>query len=505
MAPLQHHFELKGWSEVLVVVRFWIIQGMCVIVGSGPLLRGMGGRQVSTRLAGQARHRRRARRLRHPGGPGAARARRRRHRRQRRRRRARRARRPPSWRRWASPCASATAATLPEGTELVVTAPGWKPDKPLFAAAAEAACRSGATSSWPGGCAGPDAAPWLARHRHQRQDHDRPDARLDPEGGGPAHGRRRQHRRLAARRGPRRRAVRRPRRRTVQLPAALGALACAPTPPPCSTSPPTTSTGTAPWRRTPPTRAGSTRAIRSPASTTSPTRPPRTWCARRTSRRAAGPSASPSARPGPSQLGVVDGILVDRAFVENRQKHAQELAEVSDVNPPAPHNIANALAAAALARAFGVPARGRTRRAARLPPRRPPHRARRRRGRGRVRRRLQGHQHPRRARPRWRPTSRSCGSRAASPRAPTFDELVAEVGEAAARRRADRRRPRADPRSPRATRPGGPGRRPRPDRHWGDARGGPGGARGSPGRGRHGAAGPGLRLDGHVRQLQQAR
>ncbi|MFJ8092123.1 UDP-N-acetylmuramoyl-L-alanine--D-glutamate ligase [Streptomyces griseofuscus] len=60
--------------------------------------------------------------------------------------------------------------------------------------------------------------------------------------------------------------------------------------------------------------------------------------------------------PGPSQLGVVDGILVDRAFVENRQKNAQELAEVSDVRPPAPHNIANALAAAALARAFGVPA-----------------------------------------------------------------------------------------------------------------------------------------------------
>ncbi|WLQ38055.1 UDP-N-acetylmuramoyl-L-alanine--D-glutamate ligase [Streptomyces castrisilvae] len=58
--------------------------------------------------------------------------------------------------------------------------------------------------------------------------------------------------------------------------------------------------------------------------------------------------------PGPSQLGVVDGILVDRAFVANRQKQAQELAEVADVNPPAPHNIANALAAAALARAFGV-------------------------------------------------------------------------------------------------------------------------------------------------------
>ncbi|MGI5399611.1 UDP-N-acetylmuramoyl-L-alanine--D-glutamate ligase [Streptomyces sp. CA-135486] len=58
--------------------------------------------------------------------------------------------------------------------------------------------------------------------------------------------------------------------------------------------------------------------------------------------------------PGASQLGVVDGILVDRAFVENRQKQAQELAEVADVDPPAPHNIANALAAAALARAYGV-------------------------------------------------------------------------------------------------------------------------------------------------------
>ncbi|WP_098241963.1 UDP-N-acetylmuramoyl-L-alanine--D-glutamate ligase [Streptomyces formicae] len=60
--------------------------------------------------------------------------------------------------------------------------------------------------------------------------------------------------------------------------------------------------------------------------------------------------------PAPSQLGVVDGILVDRAFVPDRQKQAQELAEISDVQPPAPHNIANALAAAALARAFGVQA-----------------------------------------------------------------------------------------------------------------------------------------------------
>ncbi|MDY6055565.1 phospho-N-acetylmuramoyl-pentapeptide-transferase [Micrococcus sp.] len=31
MAPLQHHFELKGWAEVTVVVRFWLIALMCVM------------------------------------------------------------------------------------------------------------------------------------------------------------------------------------------------------------------------------------------------------------------------------------------------------------------------------------------------------------------------------------------------------------------------------------------------------------------------------------------
>ena len=58
--------------------------------------------------------------------------------------------------------------------------------------------------------------------------------------------------------------------------------------------------------------------------------------------------------PGPSMLGVVDDLLVDRAFIEQRRDSALELASVADVNPAAPHNVANALAAAALARAFGV-------------------------------------------------------------------------------------------------------------------------------------------------------
>jgi len=59
--------------------------------------------------------------------------------------------------------------------------------------------------------------------------------------------------------------------------------------------------------------------------------------------------------PGPSMLGVVDDLLVDRAFLDDRRNAALELATVADVVPNAPHNVANALAAAALARAFGVP------------------------------------------------------------------------------------------------------------------------------------------------------
>jgi phospho-N-acetylmuramoyl-pentapeptide-transferase len=35
MAPLQHHFELKGWAEVTIVVRFWIIAGLSVAAGLG--------------------------------------------------------------------------------------------------------------------------------------------------------------------------------------------------------------------------------------------------------------------------------------------------------------------------------------------------------------------------------------------------------------------------------------------------------------------------------------
>ncbi|MET0871806.1 MAG: phospho-N-acetylmuramoyl-pentapeptide-transferase, partial [Paeniglutamicibacter terrestris] len=35
MAPLQHHFELSGWAEENVVVRFWILGGLFVAAGLG--------------------------------------------------------------------------------------------------------------------------------------------------------------------------------------------------------------------------------------------------------------------------------------------------------------------------------------------------------------------------------------------------------------------------------------------------------------------------------------
>jgi phospho-N-acetylmuramoyl-pentapeptide-transferase len=35
MAPLHHHFELKGWAQVTIIVRFWIMAGMAVAFGMG--------------------------------------------------------------------------------------------------------------------------------------------------------------------------------------------------------------------------------------------------------------------------------------------------------------------------------------------------------------------------------------------------------------------------------------------------------------------------------------
>jgi len=57
--------------------------------------------------------------------------------------------------------------------------------------------------------------------------------------------------------------------------------------------------------------------------------------------------------PGPGELGLVEEILVDRAFGVNPQE-AQMIAELADIRPQVPHNVSNALAAAGLSLALGI-------------------------------------------------------------------------------------------------------------------------------------------------------
>ena len=58
--------------------------------------------------------------------------------------------------------------------------------------------------------------------------------------------------------------------------------------------------------------------------------------------------------PGVGMVGLVDEVLADRAFIEQRRHSAAELCTLEDLASPAPHFVADALAAAALARAHGV-------------------------------------------------------------------------------------------------------------------------------------------------------
>jgi UDP-N-acetylmuramoylalanine--D-glutamate ligase len=60
--------------------------------------------------------------------------------------------------------------------------------------------------------------------------------------------------------------------------------------------------------------------------------------------------------PSVSMMGVVEDLLVDRAFIEQRKDSAAELASISELGEVVPrHLVANALAAAALVRAAGLP------------------------------------------------------------------------------------------------------------------------------------------------------
>jgi UDP-N-acetylmuramoylalanine--D-glutamate ligase len=58
--------------------------------------------------------------------------------------------------------------------------------------------------------------------------------------------------------------------------------------------------------------------------------------------------------PQAGEIGIVEELIIDRAFVTSADS-AEVIAELSDVKPAVPHNVANAMAAAGLALAIGVP------------------------------------------------------------------------------------------------------------------------------------------------------
>ena len=60
--------------------------------------------------------------------------------------------------------------------------------------------------------------------------------------------------------------------------------------------------------------------------------------------------------PRKGQLGVVEDLLVDRAFIPNSEAEAIEIATLKDLNNAAPHTVSNALAAGAVARSAGISA-----------------------------------------------------------------------------------------------------------------------------------------------------
>ncbi|MFJ6124772.1 UDP-N-acetylmuramoyl-L-alanine--D-glutamate ligase [Streptomyces griseoviridis] len=247
-------------------------------------------------------------------------------------------------------------ATLPEGTDLVVTAPGWQPDKPLFTAARAAGVEIWGDVELAWRLRGPDAAPWLAVTG--------------------TNGKTTTVQMLAAiltAAGLRTAAV--GNIGVSLLDAVLGdetydvlavelssyQLHWAPSPRPHSAVVLNLAADHLDWHGSMEAYAADKGRVYegNRVACVYNVADPATEDLVRAADveegcRAVGFTLGP---PAPSQLGVVDGILVDRAFVESRQKNAQELAEISDVRPPAPHNIANALAAAALARAFGVPAK----------------------------------------------------------------------------------------------------------------------------------------------------
>ena len=291
MSPIHHHFELLNWAQVTIVMRFWIIAGLFVSGGLGIFyaewvsgtvsrrLAAAGGRHLALGAGPRGRRRHRGVRVRRGGraagvrrpGDGAGRPGRlgqprqghpagdpRRHRtpRSRLHRRAARRRRPGDHHRMAGERPAAGPGGGPRRADL---------ERGRAGLAAQPADQGGALAG---------------DHRYQRQDHDHPDAGVDPVRGGAAHGRRRA---TSAGRSPRSCWTGRATtcsRSSCPATSCTGRTPWPCTRPRCSTSSRTTWSGTA---RTPPTprpRPPSIAASRPAASTTWPIRRPSGWWSR---------------------------------------------------------------------------------------------------------------------------------------------------------------------------------------------------------------------------------
>ncbi|MFC6882901.1 MULTISPECIES: UDP-N-acetylmuramoyl-L-alanine--D-glutamate ligase [Actinomadura] len=236
--------------------------------------------------------------------------------------------------------------TLPEGTDLVVTSPGWRPDVPLLAAAAGAGIEIIGEVELAWRLRPRDAAPWLAiTGTDGKTTVVRMLASMLTAAG---------HRALAVGN------VGTPIVEAVADPYDVLAVEL-------SSYQLHWSSGLAPYAATvlniAPDHLDWHGSMEAYTAAKGKIFAPSTIAVRNDDDPAAAALAAPAERaagftlgvPAPGQIGVVEELLVDRAFTADPAREAAELAALDDVRPFAPHNVANALAAAGLARAFGVP------------------------------------------------------------------------------------------------------------------------------------------------------
>ena len=182
MAPIHHHFEVGGWPEFTVIVRFWLLAGLLVALGLGifyadfihipgvarlmrVLVVGLAGDGRASVVVVHARGRSRGRPCSRTGRTAAPRS----------PTTAPRPSRPsPRARRWSRrPTPRRSRPRRGAAADLVVPSPGVRPDHPALAAPrTPRACRCAPRSTSPpnGSAARPDAPAARRGHRHQRQD-----------------------------------------------------------------------------------------------------------------------------------------------------------------------------------------------------------------------------------------------------------------------------------------------------------------------------------------------